>query len=322
MPATRLAVAIMGLGIISGCGRAEPIHVLVGHRNYVRTLAFSPDGSMLAAGDSNGGLKVWDVRAGAVLRELEPGVKSNDDVGQIDSVQFSPDGKVLASSWDGVSLWDTATGKRLHHLEGHHAEVTCVAFSPDGKTLASGSPDKTIKLWVVESGKEISTLSGHPDGVLSVAFSPDGATLASGDRVGSIIIWDVRSGTAGTKIKGPPAEPRIMALAFLSGGTILASQNGFGMLQLWDVAKGVWLRNVKTDRFEVLSFSSDGKTAAMALNFGEETTLRLLSVTNGEEHKEVVHWNSPANSVAASPDGSLIALGTYDSRITLWKIRK
>jgi hypothetical protein len=70
---------------------------------------------------------------------------------EVESVAFSPDGKILASgSWDDtVKLWDAATGEEVRTLSGYRSAASCVAFSPDGKTLASGSEDGTVKLWDV-----------------------------------------------------------------------------------------------------------------------------------------------------------------------------
>ena len=71
----------------------------------------------------------------------------------VNSVAFSPDGKMLASAGLSITLWDVATGKEQATLKGHRGLVNCVAYSPDGKTLASGGEDKTIKLWDVATGK-------------------------------------------------------------------------------------------------------------------------------------------------------------------------
>jgi len=82
-------------------------------------------------------------------------------------------------------------GQLVRTLEGHTDWVNSVSFSPDGRLLASGSWDKTIKLWEVATGQEVRTIKGHTSGVLSVAFSPDGRLLASGSDDNTIKLWDI-----------------------------------------------------------------------------------------------------------------------------------
>ncbi len=91
-----------------------------------------------------------------------------------------------------IKLWDVASGTVKATLSGHGDYVNSVVFSPDGKIVASSSSmDKTIKLWDVASGTEKTTLSGHWDNVTSVAFSPDGKILASSSSDKTIKLWDV-----------------------------------------------------------------------------------------------------------------------------------
>ncbi|WP_375472719.1 NB-ARC domain-containing protein, partial [uncultured Nostoc sp.] len=142
----------------------------------VSSVAFSPNGKLLATGDADGKTYLWQVDDGKLLFTC---------IGHsswVKSVAFSPDGQTLASGSDDqtVKLWDVRDGKCLKTLQEHSNWVRSVAFSPDGQTLASGSEDQTVKLWNVHSGKCLITLQGNTNRIMSVAFSPDGQTLASG----------------------------------------------------------------------------------------------------------------------------------------------
>ena len=114
---------------------------------YVNSLAFSPSGKILAVGDTDASVRLWDVATWKQLRILKC---AN---GHVNALAFTATGDVLASGglYNRVELWDVAKGSRLALLEGHKSTVDSVAFSPDGKTLASGSLDGSIKVWDVSS---------------------------------------------------------------------------------------------------------------------------------------------------------------------------
>src|SRR5262249_32567123 len=141
------------------------------------SVAFSPDGAVLAAGTANSMVHLLDVATGEELDAFKV-----SEHAWIERLAFSPDGTLLAVGSGAIPLrlFDPATGQQVRVMEGHKDAAWAVAFSPDGKTLASGSWDQTVKLWDPETGRERRTLEGHEGKVWVVAFSPDGRTLASG----------------------------------------------------------------------------------------------------------------------------------------------
>src|SRR5262249_18329042 len=117
--------------------RGEVVRSVRGHKHMAISLAFSPDGKLLATGGSqhDDDVRLWDLAGGKEVRVIKTGAI-------VPAVAFAPDGKVLASGQgDGrVVLWDVATGKELRVLEGVPNSALAVAFSPDGRLLAAAGP--------------------------------------------------------------------------------------------------------------------------------------------------------------------------------------
>ena len=196
-------------------------------RDFISSVAFSPDGQTLASGSYDNTINLWNLTTGQEVRTL---FGHTDEVW---SVAFSPDGQTVASgsSDKSIKIWDVASSQEVRTLPGHTSYVSSVAFSPDGQTLASGSEDYTIKLWNVPTGKKLRTLTGHKLEVLSVAFSPDGQTLASGSRDKSIKIWNVTTRKEVRILSGHKGT--ISSMAFSSDGQSLASGS-------WDTTIKIW----------------------------------------------------------------------------------
>ena len=220
----------------------------------VHSVAFSPDGQMLASGGFDNIVRLWDVGTGAHLKAL------TGHTGVAWSVAFSPDGQTLASGGlDGVRLWDVGTGAHLKTLTGHTGKVASVAFSPDGQTLASGGADKTVRVWDVGTGEPLEILTGHTHRVLGISFSSNG-TLASSSDDGTIRLWDAHNGERPLGVPCKPMGPPV----FSSDGGFLTVPDGFGRVLLIDLAVAeAWdPLGYPPDIPQVVAFSPDDTTVA------------------------------------------------------------
>lgn len=245
-------------------------------------VAFSPDGRLLACGNSTT-VSLWEVTTGKRLP-----VKMNlaDDVL---AVAFSPDGKLLASAGrrydrnedrgklgDEISVWDPATGKERASFHGHKFEVFSLAFSPDSRTLASAGSD-SICLWDVAGGRKQNAINNEDHVVTSVAFSPDGTTLAS---VGSFFstavvkVWDLKTGKKLTSFKEPSSAT---CVAFSPDGNLLSAGYDDGTIVLWDWTTSAKLAKLTkhSSRVNSLAFSPDGKALASA---SSDDTVKLWTI--------------------------------------------
>lgn len=225
--------------------RADPLIT-----SYVYSVAFSPDGQTLAAGNSAEFITrrcpvfLWDVPSGKLRRTLE------GDMYIVYAVQFSPDGKTLATGGyagdeksPSLKLWDVATGKVKMEFKGLEARVLPIAFSPDGKMLASGGGETKKRkditeliLWDVAEGKRLAALEGHRGPVHSVKFSHDGKLLVSGGGdpffiKDELFLWDVKKLKEITRLKGH--RDLVTSVDFSPDDTLLVSGSSDCTVRLW-----------------------------------------------------------------------------------------
>lgn len=229
------------------------------------TLAFHPDGRMLAMGLDDR-IYLLDSLNGRPIRILENG-------GIILSLAFSPDGLLLASgTWDRqIRIWDVRSGRLRQAMTGHLGAVNVLRFLPHRFTLlsvsASGVP--VLHYWGPESGQLYQTIAlpmEEPSGEIGgLDVSPDGQFLALGDLSGSIKVWKIQDApqpllTLHHRDPGSPSDLMfLIALAFSPDGTRLASQWG-RQLRLWEIPSGRLLAVAEADPdFTALAFSPDGR---------------------------------------------------------------
>jgi WD40 repeat protein len=224
----------------------EPIR-LVDHREGFSSLAYRPDGQMLATGggkppeviqvpdgkwmspeDEGRTLRLWDPATGRQVGALR------GHIGSIHALAFNPEGNRLASAGVDamIRIWYPDSGLVLTTLEGHSGAVFALAFSPDGRHLASAGFDRLIRIWDIASGRMIRTLSGHTNWVLGLAFCPDGERLASAGADQTVRLWDPARGREAFTLRGP--RDRVHGVGFSPDGGRLASASADGIVRVWE----------------------------------------------------------------------------------------
>lgn len=275
------------------------------------SVAFSPDGRLLAMGDTKGEIHLWQVPETILL------MSKQGHANVVFSVVFSPDSRLLASgSVDGtVKLWDCSTGQCLKVFQGHTSNVWLVAFSPDGRSIASCSGDSTVRCWDVSSGECMQILQGHTNQVWSVVFSPQGQTLATSSADNTIKLWDATTGECIKTFENDRSQ--IRSVAFSPDGKIIASGGDDSFVRYWDISTGECCRICKGHAQTVLAvaFSPDGKTLASC---SEDTTVRLWDTLSGQCFKTLQAHTQRISSIAFSPDGKTLASCSEDYTLRLW----
>ncbi len=294
----------------------------------VLSVAFSPDGKMIAVVSRDYTIRLWDVVTGRQIRAF----RGHNIVAK--SVVFSPDSKMIAfCNSDGtINFLDIATGMEIGKVRGH--EKTCyLAFSPDGKMLVSGGGDKMLKLWDVTTGTEIKAFGKFSSELSCISFSPDGKMIVFGNADGTIKLFDVFTGTEIRKFEGihfrSYSNPRpgvifqviygVTSVVFSPDGRMIASIGEGLDIKLQDVTNGKVIRKYEghKDDIKSVAFSPDGTTIASG---SKDHTIKLWSVATGREIVTLSVHSDAVTSVSFSPNGKWIVSGSWDGTVRLWEV--
>ncbi|MGC1121318.1 MAG: hypothetical protein WBA22_09500 [Candidatus Methanofastidiosia archaeon] len=162
----------------------------------VTGVAWSPDGKVIACGELDGGIYIWNVETGQLMKSLERYTKARCDV---NGLAWSPDGRLLAAAiFDGkVRLWNAQDWQLMQVIDAHSGWVRGIAWSPNGRVLASTGEDHRARFWDTETWQQIGEVT-HNMPVWSVVWSPDGTLVSTGSGnfsqldAGVTIVWIVK----------------------------------------------------------------------------------------------------------------------------------
>jgi RNA polymerase sigma factor (sigma-70 family) len=243
---------------------------LTGNPAGFSDLAFSPDGSILAAGGNDLSVQLWDMAAGKLLRQWS-WPKGKDPHTCVERLAFTSDGKILATvsfRSNEVVLWDVKTGERRGQVQ--HKEVYGAVFSADDSTLVTAGWDRAVRWWRMVDLKVTDTVTlpkeviKGPDGLgdarlHDLARSPDGRLLATMDLGGAFGIWDA---TSRKLLRSFPGLRGQCNIAFSPDGQWLTAGDYSGAVGLWDVRSGQQVLKLAGHPARVFSvaFGPDGRT--------------------------------------------------------------
>jgi hypothetical protein len=299
--------------------QSEPITLLerklVGHGDWVRSVAVSPDGKWAASGSRDKTIKVWDIKTGVCRATLE------GHTDRVLSVKITKDGKriISASADRTVRVWDASSGRELAICNGHTNEVWSVVILPDGQLALSGSWDRTLRIWDINTGNCLKVIRTGDEDIFSTAVSHDGKIAFSGHRHGTIKMFSLETSDCLATLQDH--DGIVSSIDTMSDRRYAISGGHDDTVKIWNLEIGTCVGTLEGHQDTVHSVALSPDNALVASTGFTDGTVRLWNVESGDCVR-ILNTEGTASpiSVAFSPSGHLLLAGTARNDIYVYRV--
>ena len=295
-------------------GKAREGATVPSTESSIYSLAFSPDGKLLATGHRDGLVRLWDFQSGRLVRKLA------GHATRVWSLAFTPDGWMIAAGGDDstVRIWGVRSGVEVKQVKlprwfgSNREKIRCLAFSPDGKRLAVAGGSTALRILDPSSGKLLSETPGHQDFVTHAAFSPDGLLLATASGDSTARLWDLGTGEEVAISRGH--ELSVISVSFAPDGKSFITGSMDERVRQWEVPSGreLMLWDTKSSRGggsgnDDGDFDPNADRAILALGFSADGEGIVTSA--GDDSVFFLDRKTPTYQVLIAPDGFSYSAG-------------
>ncbi|KAG1727181.1 WD40-repeat-containing domain protein [Suillus paluster] len=293
-------------------------HEFQGHEKPIWSFVFLDDNVHIVSGSRDGTMRKWNCNTGLLVGKPWKG-----NGGEIWALALSPDGKTIACGREdgSVQRWNTEGEMMEGVWTGHRRVVRSLSWSPSGYYLASGSSDGTILIREAKTGKvEVGPIKTKQEWVLALAYSPSGDRIASGGWNDTIYIWDAKIGELVVgPIKGLRLSVRSLVWSSDSSKIYFVSDT---FARVFDSKTGRLLHHFQHSYllYSIALSPTNNVLACVGDGIAQLWDTKSHQPLGQPIHRQNIlkYWTY---CVSFSRDGTYLAYGGFDKKLTLWMVK-
>jgi WD40 repeat protein len=320
----------------------------------IRCLQFSPDSKLVAAGGSDGAIRLWDRTTGKLMHRLEipkgpSALAFSADAKRVlvadkentvqawdietwklrSEVKNLPapaevlvpvsNGKLLIGDAKGfVTLWDSSEKRIVYRLPASAAGIWSIAATKDEQKFATAGADHVVRFFELSTGKALASFDGHESTVTSIAFLENGEEIASASTDRTIRFWSLKTGKVRFNTGNLTRE--ILDIVYIPRDRTLVSGGDDGVVQFWNFRTGKEIRRTAAHKVFTSHLALDPAQTQL-LTFGNPFfQIRSWNPSTGEFRRDFATWERDMNSLSVSPDGKNVVGVSAEAEIGLWDL--